>query len=85
MSNRRQERIDKYIVATAVIHNIAILEKDPQPLDDPDLHVPQPEEVEERHVRNVNAEDPAPRGHVMDRLAVRNALIQGYFTDLARR
>lgn len=43
MSDRCQARIDKYIIAAAVLHNIAILEKDPQPDPDPNFHVPEPE------------------------------------------
>lgn len=81
MSHRCQQRIDYYIVATAILHNIAILEKDPLPNIDPDVPLPRPEPIQDIH--NIG---PPPREQAgQDRLDVRDFLIQGHFTDLARR
>lgn len=83
MSIKHEERIDKYIIATAILHNIAILENDPVPNLDPNVHIP-PEPAEPvNDLQNIHVNQ-IPQAGNQDRLAVRRNLIQTYFPDLIR-
>uniref|UniRef100_A0A8D8ZAY7 Nuclease HARBI1 n=1 Tax=Cacopsylla melanoneura TaxID=428564 RepID=A0A8D8ZAY7_9HEMI len=89
VSSNHTERIDNYIVACVILHNIAVSERDPEPEDDESRGQEaehsyadsEEDEVDqslqddsgERHARGRNS-----------RLETRNRLIQTYFSAISR-